>query len=176
MEKQGFIREKLDIKILILYFMSRLPYTVDRGTLDELCQKCDEGIEYFDYSDCVSELVETGHLTEDEDGYRVTDKGIRNAQAVESSLPYSVRARADRLLETAQEQLARAAMITASYESDSTGCMAHFSLSDGVGEVLHLDLLCSSEAQARQMKRTFRRNAESCYQKIVELLTGEKKG
>ena len=50
MDRFGFIHEKLDIKILILFILRRLPGVVDRETLGELCQ-CDNGIGYFDYSD-----------------------------------------------------------------------------------------------------------------------------
>lgn len=90
MDRFGFIHEKLDIKILILFILRRLPGFVEPETLLELCQ-CDGGIGYFDYSDCLSELVETEHVEESEEGYRITEKGARNADAVESSLPYSVR-------------------------------------------------------------------------------------
>jgi len=54
MDQHGFIHEKLDIKLLILFILSRLPAPVDRGTLDELCQQCDDGVGYFDYSDCLA--------------------------------------------------------------------------------------------------------------------------
>ena len=47
MGRLGFIHEKLDIKILILYILRRLPGTVDPETLAELCQ-CDSGVGYFD--------------------------------------------------------------------------------------------------------------------------------
>ena len=56
MERFGFIHEKLDIKILILFILRRLPGVVDPETLGELCQ-CAGGVGYFDYSDCLSELV-----------------------------------------------------------------------------------------------------------------------
>ena len=38
MDRFGFIHEKLDIKILILFILRRLPGVVDRETLGELCQ------------------------------------------------------------------------------------------------------------------------------------------
>jgi hypothetical protein len=63
MDHHGFIHEKLDIKLLILFILSRLPAPVDRGTLDELCQQCDDGVGYFDYSDCLGELIATGSST-----------------------------------------------------------------------------------------------------------------
>ena len=71
MERFGFIHEKLDIKILILFILSRLPGEVPPEVLGELCQ-CDDGIGYFDYSDCLAELVETEHITETETGYTIT--------------------------------------------------------------------------------------------------------
>ena len=89
MDRLGFIHEKLDIKIFILFILRRLPGVVDPDTLLELCQ-CDGGVGYFDYSDCLSELVDTGHIDECEGGYRITEKGARNADTVESSLPSSV--------------------------------------------------------------------------------------
>ena len=174
MDNLGFIHEKLDIKILILYILRRLPYTVEPETLQELCQQCDTGIGYFDYSDCLSELVDTGHVTEDEEGYRITGKGVKNAEAVESSLPFSVRTKASKLLAPVAERLARAAMLTARHEQTEGGCMVELAMSDGKGEVMHLRLLCTGEDQAKQIAKSFRRRAEGIYQDIAALLTTQK--
>ena len=170
MDNFGFIHEKLDIKILILFILRRLPGTVDPETLLELCQ-CDEGIGYFDYSDCLSELVETGHITESEEGYTITEKGARNADAVESSLPYSVRSKALRLLVPVEERLRRAAMITARHNMGEGGCTVELAMGDGKGDLIRLQLLCADEEQARRIEKNFRKNAEGYYQRIVGLLT-----
>lgn len=169
-ENFGFIREKLDIKILILYILRRLPGAVDPETLLELCQ-CDEAIGYFDWSDCVSELVETGHVTESDEGYTITEKGERNADAVESSLPYSVRVKVTKLLGPVEERIRRAAMIVARHENGAHGTTVELAMSDGMGEVMHLRMLCSGEEQARKIEKAYRRQAESYYQKIMELLS-----
>ena len=169
MDNFGFIHDKLDIKILILFILRRLPGSVDPETLLELCQ-CDEGIGYFDYSDCLSELVETGHITESEEGYTITEKGARNADAVESSLPYSVRSKALKLLAPVEERLRRAAMITARHEMGEDGCTVELAMGDGKGELIHLRLLCADEEQAGTLEKHFRKNAEGYYQKIIGLL------
>ena len=175
MERHGFIHEKLDIKILILFILSRLSGVVDADTLAELCQ-CDDGIGYFDYSDCLAELVETEHVTEAEEGYCVTDKGRRNAEAVESSLPYSVRTKALKLIVPVEERLRRAAMISARHSLDEAGgCKVRLTMSDGKGELIDLSFLCLDEAQAKQIEKNFRRGAEDYYQRIVQLLTEKKK-
>ena len=170
MDNYGFIHDRLDIKILILFVLRRLPGTVDPETLLEICQ-CDGGIGYFDYSDCLSELVETGHITEEEEGFRITEKGARNADAVESSLPYSVRVKALRLIEPVEERLRREAMIVARHETGEAGCTVELAMSDDKGEIAHLRLLCADEQQARGIEKRFRKNAESYYQKIMELLS-----
>ena len=105
MDHHGFIHEKLDIKLLILFILSRLPAPVDRGTLDELCQQCDDGVGYFDYSDCLGELIATGHVVGEDEEYAATEKGKRDGREVESSLPYSVRARALKLIAPVEERM-----------------------------------------------------------------------
>lgn len=170
MDHYGFIHEKLDIKILILFILRRLPGTVEPETLLELCQ-CDGGIGYFDYADCLSELVETGHVEQNEDGYVITEKGKRNADAVESSLPYSVRVKAMKLMAPVEERLRRSAMITAKHTVEEGGCIVELAMSDGKGELIHLHLLCADEEQARTMEKRFRKDAEGYYQKIAQLLS-----
>ena len=46
MARYGFIHDKLDIKLLILYFMSRVAAPVDFATVTGLTL-CDDGIDYF---------------------------------------------------------------------------------------------------------------------------------
>jgi hypothetical protein len=170
MDHLGFIHEKLDIKILILYVLRRLPGTVEAETLRGLVM-CDDGIGYFDYSDCLSELLESDHIRESEEGFAITEKGARNADTVESSLPYSVRVKALRLIEPVEERLRREAMIVARHKTDETGCTVELGMSDAKGEVAHLRLLCADEEQARKIEKRFRKNAEGYYQKIMELLS-----
>lgn len=169
MDHFGFIHERLDIKILILFVLRRLPGAVDSETLRGLCQ-FDEGIGYFDYADCLSELVENGNVEETEEGYRITDMGASNADAVEKTLPYSVRAKAIKLIAPVEEKLRRAAMITARHSLDEGNCCVTLAMSDGKGEVIHLELLCANEEQAKRMEKNFRHNAEGFYQKITEIL------
>ena len=170
MDNLGFIHERLDIKILILYILRRLPGTVEPETLLELCQGADGAVGYFDYTDCLSELVESKLVTESEEGYSITPKGTRNADAVESSLPYSVRSRAGKLVLPVAERLERAALITARHVVDEKGCTVELAMSDDQGEVIRLHLLCGGEEQAKRFERRFRKGAENYYRQIMELM------
>lgn len=171
MDRFGFIHDKLDIKILILFVLGRLPAAIDGNGLSQLVL-IDDGISYFDYTDCLAELVETEHVEETDAGYRITEKGARNGGAIESSLPYSVRKKAERILAPVAEKLQRDNMIvTEILPGDGGAFRARLSLSDGVGEILSLQLLCGSEAQARAVCENFRADAERHYHRIIGMLS-----
>ena len=169
MDRLGFIHEKLDIKILILFILRRLPGSVDRNLLSDFTQ-CDGGVGYFDFSDCLSELVDTGLVIEETDGYRISEKGAQAGETVESSLPFSVRKKAEKLIAPEAERLRRLAMLTAKHSLTNGNCMVTLAMSDGKGEVMRLKILSSGEEQAQRIEKNFRSNAEDIYCRLIELL------
>ena len=52
----GFIRDKLEIKFLILYITARVIEPIPFDTVLDLTM-CDDGIDYFDFSECLRDLV-----------------------------------------------------------------------------------------------------------------------
>ena len=169
MDRLGFIHEKLDIKILILFILRRLPGSVDRNLLSDFTQ-CDGGVGYFDFSDCLSELVDTGLVIEETEGYRISEKGAQAGETVESSLPFSVRKKAEKLIAPEAERLRRLAMRTAEHRVTNGNCMVTRAMSDGKGEVMRLKILSSGEEQAQRIEKNFRSNAEDIYCRLIELL------
>ena len=113
MERLGF----MDIKILILFILRRLPGVVDPTELSDLVRACDDGFGYFDYTDCLDELIQNGLIDENEEGLSITEKGAKNVDVVETSIPYSVRSRAEKNLRPERDRLRREAMIRTTHEN-----------------------------------------------------------
>lgn len=176
MEGYQRMQEKLDIKILILFVLRRLPGVVDPGTLATLVLG-DDNVGYFEYAECLSELVDGGHVTQSRAGYEITEKGDKNCAIVESSLPYTLRAKLEKKLTPLAASMRRRAMIEASHEQDKDGtCRVSLRLSDGLGEIASLRLLCGSETQAAKIEENFRASAELYYNKLMEMLLDEDAG
>ena len=170
----GFIHDKLEIKFLILYIAARIIEPVPFDTVLDLTM-CDDAIDYFDFSECLADLVKTEHLTLSEEGlYAITDKGLRNSAICESSLPYSVRLRCDKNLEVWNRKLRRKNQVKASWEQRRNGTYTlKLSLDDDMGSVMDLRLMVPREDMAKLLADRFRKSPEQLYSKIMELLLAE---
>ena len=169
-EPRGYLHDKVDVKVLILFILARIDTPLSTQEIFEVAYQ-DDSLNYFVLAESLPELVETGHIDESETGYTITEKGARNADEVESSLPFSVRSKALRLLEPIVERMRRAAMIGASHTVGDDGCFVKLSMSDGAGDIIQLRLLCADERQAEKIEKNFRKGAEGYYHKIIELLS-----
>lgn len=167
----GFIHDKLEIKFLILYIASRLEEAVPFDTILDLTM-CDDGVDYFDFSECLADLVKTEHLSLSETNlYTITEKGLRNSQICETSLPYSIRLHCDKSVETCNRKLRRKNQVKASYDKRSNGTYTvKLSLDDDVGSVLYLQLMVVREDIAQMLTQRFREGPEKLYNEIVNAL------
>lgn len=174
MAGRGFIHDKLEIKFLILYLAARVIEPVPFDTVLDLTM-CDDAIDYFDFSECLAELVRTGHLSLSEDGlYAITEKGMRNSKICETSLPYSVRLRCDRNLDTCNRRLRRKSQVKAFYAKRANGTYTvSLSLSDDMGSVMDLNLMVVREDMARMLSDRFRKSPERIYNAIMNLLLSD---
>lgn len=173
MDNYGFIREKVDIKVLVLFILKHLPTPVDGTMLLELTM-CDNAINYFDYTECLTELQETGHIVELDNTYLITAYGRETLAEVESTLPYTIRMKAGAAAQRAAKVLSRAALVHCGHDRNEDGsCSVKLDLSDGMGQILKLEILAGSENQAKEMEKRFRQNAESLYLKIAKVLLEE---
>ncbi len=173
MPVRGFIHDNLEIKFLILYIMARVAEPVPLDTIWQMM--CDDAIGYFDFSECLSDLVRTEHLSLSDDGlYSITEKGARNSKICETSLPYSVRLRSDKNISVCNRQLRRKSQVRASSSKRENGTYGvNLALSDDMGSVMDLNLTVVREDMARLLEERFLENPERIYSKIMDLLLAE---
>ena len=166
----GFIHEKIEIKILILFILRRLREPITFSMLTELTM-CDNGISYFDYTECVAELIKTEHVELRDNKYSITAKGVRNGEITENSLPYSVRIKVENNTGAARNMLNRNTMIKTSHTANSdSGHTVELSLSDGIGDIVTMSLYSANEKQALALERGFRKKAENIYNSLIKTI------
>ena len=171
MEGRGFIHDKLEIKFLILYIAARVIEPIPFDTVLDLTM-CDDAIGYFDFSECLNDLVKTEHLTLSEDGlYAITEKGIRNSRICETSLPYSVRLRCDKNLDVWNRKLRRKSQVKGSFEKRLNGTYTvKLSLDDDMGSLMDMKLMCPREDMSKLLVEHFKKSPEKVYSKLMEML------
>ena len=167
----GFIHDNLEIKFLILYVVSRLAEPVPFATVLELVL-CDDGVGYFDFTECLRDLVDSGHLTLSEEGlYAVTEKGRRNGEICQSDIPYTVRLKCDRNVEECNRKLRRKRQIRVRVEKRRNGTYtARMILDDDMGNVMDLKLVAPREDMAQVLAERFRKSPEKIHSALVSLI------
>ncbi len=170
MAQYGFIHDKLDVKLLVLYILSRAVGPLDRDSLMEVAM-VDDGVDYFTFMEVLSELEESEHLICEDDRYAITDKGRKNSAVCESSLPYSVKRKCVRKLAGVNAALRRSAQVRSDISPlEDGGCTLRLSLDDEDANLLTIELLAPSEAMAEQLAEGFKTRPEQVYNSLLSVL------
>ena len=168
-----FIRDKLTLKLLILYILGKLAAPIDRDRLADLAM-CDDGVDYFSFTEALFELVDTGHIVQEDELFSITPLGISNCKTCESSIPYPVRMRCDRNTDVANLALRREKLIRAELlPRDGNEYTIHMTMDDESGLVFGVDLLCADEKEGNKIAERFRRHPEDVYNAVLSVLLSE---
>lgn len=172
----GFIHDKLDTKLLVLYIMDRVAAPIDFSTLTDLAL-CDNGVDYFQFAEAVAELTDSGHLDQEGEFYSVTEKGRRTCAAGESSLSPVIRQRCDRRLAPLNEALKRKAQVRAQVREQPQGFDVCLSMDDDKGSLFSLTLLSPTRTDAQRIADGFLDHPDRVYNGLLGvLLAGEDGG
>ena len=103
----GFIRDMMDVKVLILYVAARCEYPLDQEQMYALCFQ-DDCVSYFDICTAIVQLQKSGHLTEVEKGkYVITEKGRQDGEITADSIAAVVRKKAAQAVEKYNKDTSR---------------------------------------------------------------------
>ena len=166
----GFIQNELDLKLLVLYIMDRVASPITFLQLFELAL-CDAGVDYFSLTQAVNHMVATGQLSLEEDHYVITEKGRRNSQICQSSLPRSIQLHCDENLVKVNEALRREAQVRSHMIDNGDGTVTLcLTLEDNTSPLFHLALLAPTSDQAQHWAQVFQADPAALYLNIIQLL------
>ena len=170
MSREGFIQTKMDFKLLVLYILAHAAATITFWQLLDLAL-CDSGVDYFTLTEVVEHLKETGHLVREGELLVITDKGRRNIEITETSLPYSVRTRCDNNLKAVNEALRRQDQVQTSCTPNEDGtCTVRLYFADETGPLLDMKLISPSKEHGEALSQCFTEKPITLYHEIMQLL------
>ena len=175
MQRLGFIHDMLDVKVLILFVMSKVNYPVNPQEIYELCYQ-DECLSYFDVCTAIPEMVKSGHLQELEgETYEITPKGRETESLTADSIAFTVKQRAENAVNRFNRQIRRSSFVkTQIIPRESGDHSVILSLDDEMGNLMTLELLAPDQRQAVRLSRLWEKKAETVYALIMtELLDDE---
>jgi hypothetical protein len=175
MQRLGFIHDMLDVKVLILFVMSKVNYPVNTQEIYELCYQ-DECLSYFDVCTAIPEMVKSGHLQELEgEKYEITPKGRETESLTADSIAFTVKQRAENAVNRFNRQIRRSSFVkTQIIPRESGDHSVILSLDDEMGNLMTLELLAPDQRQAVRLSRLCEKKAETVYALIMtELLDDE---
>jgi hypothetical protein len=165
----------LDVKVLILFVTSRANYPM---SVQEIYENCyvDDCLSYFDVCTAIPEMVTTGHLKESEEGkYIITERGREDGATTADSIAFTVRQKAENLINRFNRQLKRSSYIkTQIIPREGGEYSVIMSLDDEVSNLMTLELVAPDQRQAVRLSRLFEKKAEAVYSlTMAELLDDE---
>ena len=174
MEQHGFIHDMLDVKVLILYIMSRVQYPVSVDKVFELAYQ-DDCVSYFDVAQALPEMVDTGHLARSEKGeYTITEKGVETGKVTDDSLAFPVMQRVQAAVDRFNRECRRDNFVhIRTVEKSKDEYTVIMGLDDEIGNLMTLELSAPNRTQAKALSKAFQDRAEIIYQMIMTELIDE---
>ncbi len=174
MQRLGFIHDMLDVKVLILFVMSRLNYPVTTQEVYELCYQ-DDCLSYFDVCTALPQMVESGHLQlTAEEKYEITPKGKETGTLTEDSIAFTVKQKAENAVTRFNRQIRRSSFVkTQMMQRDQGDYSVIMSLDDELGNLMTLELLAPDRRQAIRLGKLFEAKADNVYNLIMTELLDE---
>lgn len=164
MEPHGFLHNKLDVKVLILFILARIDTPLSGQEIYEVAYQ-DDSLNYFMLAESLPELVRSGHITQDEKGrYAITDKGREQGTYVEDSLAVPVVQKVSAAISHKQMLLRRDGYITTDVTQDKNGYwIVTLRYQDEKLPMMTLSLMAPNEPLGQEMAKHLKKHADMLY-------------
>ncbi len=177
-ESAGALNDTEQIKLLLLYIF----ITVKRPmTLSEITDtvRYEELCNYFDMASCLSSLVKDGLMDKNEiDGdfyYSPTVKGFSALSELETFIPKSIRDKADLSAAQTLAAILRKESVVTEIKEIPMGYMVRLELNDETMKIFEMNFYMPSLRQAEALCKSFKKNPEKLYLKLIDFLAENEK-
>ena len=173
MEPLGYLHNKMDVKVLVLFILSRIDSPLRLEDLYEVAYQ-DDSLNYFTLVESLGELQASGHISSDTEGrYYITDKGRTQGSYVEDSLAVPVVQKVSAAIAEKINQLHRESMLTTQVQQDESGhwiTAVHYR--DGDMPMMSIALMAPSEEIGKAMAENMKRSIGTIYKTAMDCATG----
>ena len=174
MPRYGFSGQPADMKIFILFVMRHVSEPV---MLEEMAEMVliDDNMNYFQFSQSVSELAESGLLQKEPgsgggDVYTLSPYGFDTLEPMERSLPASLRSAGREKARESQRRLRMQRRVRTEILSRDDDIVTRLTFTDGRDSLLQIELVSGTREKAERMSENFKNDAEKVFDGVVRLL------
>lgn len=171
----GFIRDEADLKYLILFALRFFPYALSEADLLHVVF-VDDAFGYFEFSQAFAELQQDKFVSclesQGEKQYLLTPAGSEIISEMASSLPRSVRDKAEQAALQIIAKARRDASIQASHRVNEDGTYTvELAVLDGQTKQLGLSLMVYTPRQCAIIEQNFKNHAEHIYSQVLAVVS-----
>lgn len=170
----GGLTANSEIKILICHVLDAIKLPISQEDLFEALSG--QGYaNYFECADALSDLLNAGHVAQEELGfYCITPSGHEIAALLSGDVALTVRERTVKQALVLARRSNRRSTNTAEIVKNENGSYTlHCAVRDNDGVIFSLELIAPSLAAAQRMRDSFLDNAETILRDTIAKLTGE---
>ncbi len=169
--KPGGLYTEKEIKILICYMLDGVGEPLSETAVTDILYSGGMA-NFFEVSAAVQELLERGHLIEEEGLLSLTDTGRQVAQTLARMVPFTLR---ERSVEAAIKLLARQKRqrdTKVTITPQEKGCLVTCGVCDGQDPLMEVTLRVGDEWQAKLIEERFLEEPTLVYRSLIAVLTG----
>ena len=171
------LTDKNDIKIFILYLLYNVHYPLDFDTINDIVVQ-DEFVGYFDFAECFAELLDAGHIIEENtngvDMYAITETGVQVAVQLQSSIMAPIREKSLKsALRILSFQKSKAELKSTVDKREDGKYSFKCSIQEGGVPTMEIHFVVDSLERAEKMKANFNERPEAVYKGILAMLACE---
>ncbi len=171
----GSVGSVAEIKILICYILKSINEPVPEVELTQLLHY--EGIaNYFDVSSAVSELIKSGIIVENENGFTVSDEGAAYAETLRTSVALGIRNKAIKAVAKMMTRRRHERETDIDVKKANTGYDISFAINEQDRTLMSVKLNVADKVTADFIKDRVLDDPSYVYAGLIELLTDEDLG